>query len=351
MSSKGKVAVALSGGLDSSVTALLLQKDGYEVVGITAKMVCDENFDEVVKNAKNVADTLGIEHFVLDLSKEFKENVIDYFENSYKNAETPNPCIVCNKAIKWGALLDYSINELHVDFMATGHYAKLKNEDGKYLLYPAQDIKKDQLYYLFDLSQEQLSRTMFPLSAFLKNQVRVLAFENGLPTASAKESQDICFIKKPMSVKKYILNITEPLKGDFVLEKTGEKIGEHEGFYQYTVGQRKGIGIAYSEPLYVTNLDAEKNIVYLGTNNDLCCHKVLLERFNWHDDSHCVPFEAMVKIRYNMDAQKALVTRKNECVEITFFEGLSASAKGQAGVVYDMKDGHLIGGGWIKEIL
>lgn len=347
MSSKGKVAVALSGGIDSSVAALLLKQQGYEVVGITAKMVCDQNFEEVAQNAKNVADKLGIEHYVLDLSDVFKEKVIDYFEDMYKNAKTPNPCIVCNKTIKWGAILDYAINELKVDYMATGHYAKVTKEDGKTLLYPARDEQKDQLYYLFDLSQEQLSKTLFPLSGLIKNQVKIIAFENDLPSKSSKESQDICFIKKPMTTKKYILDMVEPQKGDFILQKTGKKLGEHEGFYQYTIGQRKGIGIAYAEPLYVLSIDAEKNIVYLGTEKELFRQKVLLENINWQDEPTSFPLECSAKIRYNMPAKKALAIKRGDKVELTFFEPVSAPASGQAGVIYHLRDGHLLGGGWI----
>lgn len=347
MNSKGKVVVALSGGIDSSACAYILQQKGYEVVGITAKMVNDENFEEVAANAKAVADKLGIEHITLDLSEAFKENVIDYFEKSYECASTPNPCIVCNKLIKWGKILDYALNITKADYMATGHYAKIVKEDDKYLLYPALDEKKDQLYYLFELTQEQLSKTKFPLAGLTKDQVRTIAFENNLPSKSAKESQDICFIKKPMTTKQYILEHIEPKEGDIIHITTGEKLGTHEGAFQYTIGQRKGIGVSYSEPLYVVKIDCDTNTIYLGSEKDVLQDKFLVENINWHDTKYQLPFEAMVKIRYNMQAKKALIVQKEDKIEVLYYEPVIATAKGQAAVIYDFRDGHLIAGGWI----
>ena len=185
-----KVAVALSGGIDSAVTALLLKERGVDVVGITGKMTCTRDSEEVACSAEKVANKLGIEHYVVDVSNEFNENIIKYFENSYKNGLTPNPCIMCNKYIKWGSLFDYAIDKLGVDFIATGHYANIKEQNGVYKLYPASDEHKDQLYFLFLLNQEQLAKTLFPLSGYKKNEVRELAEKNDLPPKSAKESQE-----------------------------------------------------------------------------------------------------------------------------------------------------------------
>ena len=341
-----KVAVALSGGVDSSVSALLLKNQGYEVVGITGKMVDDDNFGTVCKNAKAVADKLEIEHYVLDLSSIFKKNIIDYFINSYKKGETPNPCIMCNKTIKWGAIFDYAINELHCDYIATGHYANIINQNGMFLLYPAKDTKKDQLYYLFELNQNQISRTIFPLKDLEKSQIREIAQKNDLPSKSSKESQDICFIKKPYTTKKYLLEHITPQKGDFVLKKSNEKIGTHEGFFQYTIGQRKGIGIAHSEPLYVTGLCAQKNQVFCGTKKELFCDELILNNFNLHDRNF-KGGKALVKIRYNMKAVEADVNFTDKNIIIKFNEPVSGITKGQACVVYSPFDGHLTGGGWI----
>ena len=163
-----RVAVALSGGIDSAVTAALLKDAGHEVIGITAKMLCSDDFETISQNAKKVANKLNIEHYVVDVAEEFSKNVVEYFENSYKNGLTPNPCIMCNKHIKWGVLFDYAIKTLQCDYIATGHYAKIKNIDGYYKLYPASDEHKDQLYFLFLLSQEQLAKTLFPLSNYKK---------------------------------------------------------------------------------------------------------------------------------------------------------------------------------------
>lgn len=329
-----KVAVALSGGVDSAVTAKLLLEEGYEVVGLTGKMTCSSDFDMVVKNAKNVADKLGIEHYVYDATKEFGEKVIKYFEESYANAQTPNPCIMCNKHIKWGCLFDYAINVLGADYIATGHYANIK--DGK--LYPASDEHKDQLYFLFMLGEDKLKKTLFPLSKYRKSEVRALAEKYDLPPKSSKESQDICFIKAPMTTKKYLNNAFGSKKGDFVEKSTGKVLGHHDGFWQYTIGQRKGIGIAAPYPLYVIEIDSQTNTVYVGSKDDLFTKELILKDVNWSGE-----FEALVKIRYNMQAVKAKVNG----ARIIFEEPVSAVTKGQACVLYDINDGHLLGGAWI----
>ena len=348
MSNNKRVAVALSGGLDSSVVCYLLKKQGCDVVALTAKMADDENFTQITEKARAVADKLKIPHYIIDLSREFKQNIIDYFENSYKNGKTPNPCIICNKTIKWGRLFDFAIKELGCDYIATGHYANIKEDNGVFKLYPANDTKKDQLYYLFELSQEQLSRTMFPLCGYLKEDIKRIAEENDLPSKSSKESQDICFIKKPMTTKKYLLDKFGKKKGDFILEETGEKIGEHEGFYQYTIGQRKGIGIAYKEPLYVSGLDAAQNIVYCAPAGKITKTLVHIENAKTQYPTEQKEFQALVKIRYNMKAQRAKIIFYDEkTADILFDAPVSAVTPGQACVFYDENDGHLIGGGWI----
>lgn len=341
-----RVAVALSGGVDSAVTALLLKEQGYEVLGITGRMTCSEDFDVVVKNAKNVADKLEIEHYAVDVTKEFQAKVIDYFENSYKIGETPNPCIMCNKCIKWGILFDYAFNELKVDYIATGHYAKIKNDNGIYKLFPASDEHKDQLYFLFMLEQEKLKRTLFPLSDYTKAEVKELADKYNLPPKSAKESQDICFIKPPMTTKKYLNDILDAKKGCFVEKITGKKLGEHDGFWQYTIGQRKGIGLAAPEALYVVDIDAKKNIVYVGYKQDLMSEHLVIENIHWNYQQTQREFDALVKIRYNMKAVPAKIIC-DKTILVKFDEPVSAIAKGQACVIYDKNDGHLIGGGII----
>lgn len=340
-----KAVVALSGGVDSSVTALLLQKQGYEVEGITGKMTDTSASDIVCKNAKRVADKLGIKHHVLDVSEGFKKKVIDYFENSYAIGETPNPCIVCNECFKWGEIFDFAINNLGADVFATGHYAEIRKVDDLYKLYPAKDEHKDQLYFLYRLGQRELSKTLFPLHSYTKSEVRQMAFDYDLPPKSSKESQDICFIQKPMTTKKFLTDKFGVRKGVFVDVKTGEKLGEHEGSYLYTIGQRKGIGIAAPYPLYVIDIDAKNNVVYLGRNEDNFYTEANICDLRLSYPIKEKEFAAKVKIRYNMPAQKALVKLGDGVAKIIFETPVNSVTKGQAGVFYDMIDGHLIGGG------
>lgn len=342
-----KVAVALSGGVDSAVTAALLLEKGYEVVGITGKMTCSTDSEQVIKNAQKVAEKLGIKYYSVDVSNDFSKSVINYFENSYKEGKTPNPCIMCNKYIKWGSLFDYAVNKLGVDYIATGHYANIVEESGVYKLFPASDTYKDQLYFLFMLSQEHLSKTLFPLSSYSKDEVKKLAEKYDLPPKSAKESQDICFIKPPMTTKKYLNNILATRTGSFVQKSTGKILGKHDGFWQYTIGQRKGIGLAAPEPLYVLEINASTNIVYVGFKNELYQSDLTLENITWSYPFSQTEFDAMVKIRYNMQAIKAHITIENHVVKINFYEPVSGIAPGQACVLYDINNGHLIGGGFI----
>lgn len=349
MTSQQKVAVALSGGIDSAVTAALLIEQGYEVIGITANMLCNSESAQIIENAKKVAVKLGIEHHILDVSEIFSKKIVKYFEDSYKKGETPNPCIMCNKYIKWGSLFDYAITVLNCDYIATGHYANIKENQGEFRLYPASDEHKDQLYFLFLLDQKMLSRTLFPLSNYKKDEVRALAEKYDLPPKSAKESQDICFIKPPLTTKKYLNSIFKPKQGDFIELSTGKVLGKHEGFWQYTIGQRKGIGIAAPEPLYVVSIDSTKNIVYISYQRDLYKEELQLEDFIWTVSPQGNDFEALVKIRYNMQAVKARVIIENgNKIRIKFNEPVSAIAPGQACVLYDFKEGYLLGGNFIN---
>ena len=343
---KKKAIVAMSGGLDSSVTALLLKQQGYEVVGVTGKMLDTPCSQIVCDNAKAVADKLDIEHYVIDATKIFKEKVVDYFENSYSSGKTPNPCIQCNKFVKWGEVFDYSMEKFGADIFATGHYADVRNVDGIYKLYPAKDTKKDQLYFLFQLTQEQLSKTLFPLYSYQKSEIREIAIQNNLPSKSSKESQDICFIQKPNTTKKYLLDRFPAKQGDFIELSTGKKLGIHNGHFQYTIGQRKGIGIAAPEPLYVVDIDAKNNIVYLGKKDDTLCDTLTLDTLDYSYPFESNRFKANVKIRYNMQPAEANILIEDK-VKIIFSKPISAIAKGQACVLYNIDDGHLLGGSFI----
>jgi tRNA-specific 2-thiouridylase len=301
----------------------------------------------ICQNAEHVADKLGIKHYVLDVCEKFQQKVIDYFINSYKNGQTPNPCIVCNQFIKWGEIFDYAINELGADVFATGHYADIRCVDGIYKLYPAKDEHKDQLYFLYRLGQKELSKTIFPLCEYTKGQVRKLAYDFNLPTKSSRESQDICFIQKPFSTKKYLTERFGTMVGDFIEVTSGKKVGEHTGHYQYTIGQRKGIGIAAPYPLYVVDIDAEKNIVYLGRKEDDLKSRLAIKNLYFSYPIGKNEFDALVKIRYNMPAQKAHVQIFDDVAEIEFYDSVNSVTAGQAGVIYDLNDGHLIGGGTV----
>ena len=318
-----KIAVALSGGVDSSVTAFLLKEKGYNVVGVTAKTTDSPAAEKVIQNASEVAKKLQIPFYPLDVTDIFKEKVINYFENSYKSGMTPNPCIMCNKYMKWGTLFDFAINELNADYIATGHYAKIKKTNGLFKLYPASDEHKDQLYFLFMLEQELLKKTLFPLSEYTKSEVRKLAYDNDFPSKSSKESQDICFIQSPMTTKKYLNSLIPPLKGYFVEESTGKKLGEHTGFWQFTI--------------------------YVGYKDKLFSDKLFLKNVNWNYPINKQKFESMVKIRYNMKAVPAEVEILGSDAVVAFPQRVSAVAAGQACVIYDKQDGHLIGGAFIQQ--
>ena len=342
-----RAAVALSGGVDSSVAAFLLKKQGFDVIGVSALTANSKDAEAVINNAKEVAGKLNIPFYPFDAVKIFQDKVINYFETSYASGKTPNPCIMCNKYMKWGALFDFALDELGVDFIATGHYAKIVESNGYFKLYPASDEHKDQLYFLFMLDQTRLSKTLFPLSGLKKDEVRKIALENDLPSKSSKESQDICFIKAPLTTKKYLNNIFTPKKGFFIEKSTGKNLGEHSGFWQYTIGQRKGIGLAAKEALYVTDIDAAKNIVYVGYKDSLYRDELVLENINWSSPVEETEFEALAKIRYNMQAAPCRVIKNPKGAVIRFPQKVSAVAKGQACVLYDKTDGHLLGGSFI----
>jgi len=344
---KKTAVIAMSGGIDSSLSALLLQQQGYNVVGLTGKMLNSKSADIVCENAKKVADKLGIEHYVFDATEIFKEKVVDYFVNSYEKGETPNPCVMCNQFVKWGVLFDYAFEKLNADVFATGHYADIRFNDGVYKLYPANDEHKDQLYFLYRLGQKQLSKTIFPLGKYTKDEVKKLAHDFDLPMKDSKESQDICFIERPNTTKKYLVENFGSKRGDFVDISTGKKLGEHDGSYLYTIGQRKGIGLSAPRPLYVTGIDAQKNIVYLGYAEDNYRKKLAIKNVNLTYPYEKKEFEAFVKVRYNMQMQKAKCKMIDDCIEIEFEQPISSVASGQAGVLYDIENRHLLGGGTI----
>jgi len=349
MNSKNKVAVAMSGGVDSSVAALLLKQKGFDVIGITGKMQDNEASRQVADNALKVCDKIGIPHKVFDISDVFQQEVIQYFNNSYETGLTPNPCVVCNRAIKWGVLHEAAKQNFNTDFYATGHYAKIAENNGSYKLYRAKDDKKDQIYMLFSLTQNDLAKTLFPLGEYSKQEVRQIALYNDLPCAKSKESQDICFIVPPETAKKRLLSVFGKKQGNIADFETGKVIGTHDGFYQYTIGQRKGIGIAAPYPLYVIKTDAETNTIFVGYEKHLYRDELEAINANWQLAEYSGhEFRAMVKIRYNSSAKSAtVIPQEGKKALVKFDEPQSAITSGQFAVFYDENNEFLIAGGEI----
>ncbi len=348
-----KVIVGVSGGVDSSVAALLLKKEGYEVIGVTLELASNvpgkkEGVSNEIKDAKKVCDTLGIKHLVLDFNDVFKEKVIDYFANEYMNGRTPNPCVACNKFVKFKCLIDYAIAN-GIDYVATGHYCKIDRnpETGRYYLKMADSLEKDQTYMLYTLSQEQLSKLVMPLGKYSKDEVRKIAEENNLITARKKDSQEICFIND----NDYIRFIKEnyeytPEEGRFIDNK-GNTIGKHKGIINYTIGQRKGLGITFGKPVYVTRINSKKNTVTLGEIDDLYSEYLLCNDVNF------MPFEdidgeykCMAKVRYAAKPVEATIIKYTDDIyKVIFKEKQKSVTKGQAVVFYD--GDVLVGGGTI----
>lgn len=337
-----KVAVGLSGGVDSCTAAFLLQKQGFEVTGITLRLKPDNLADADIADAERVAHALGIKLFVLDLREKFKESIITPFVGEYLCGRTPNPCIECNEKIKFGAMLDYALS-LGCDAVATGHYAKIEEQNGRFLLKKA-NSKKDQSYFLCRLSQSQLSRAMLPLADMSKDEIRAVAENEGLPVAKKRDSQEICFVPDDdYSAYLASLGVTSPC-GDIV-DRDGNVLGKHTGLINYTVGQRKGLG-AFGKPMFVTALNAEKNTLVIGENGAQYCSGLVADRLNLIDrDEISEPFRAKVRIRFRAPEQDALIIPENGGFRAVFDEPQRSITPGQSAVIYDGDT--VVGGGRI----
>ncbi len=344
-----KVFVGMSGGVDSSVTAAVLLEKGYQVEGIN--LVLTQNDDTIGnKDAAAVAEKLGIMLHTLDLRDEFSKNVIDYFADEYLRGRTPNPCIRCNETIKFGLLLDKAL-EMGADFIATGHYARITHEFGRYKL-ERSPSKKDQSYFLSRLTQNQLKHTLFPMSEFEKDDTRTIAEKYGLPVAQKADSQEICFIPDN-DYAKFIVERTgiTPAPGKFI-DMQGNVLGEHKGILYYTIGQRKGLGIAFGEPMFVTKIDAEKNEILLAPQGNQLTSAFVVDKMNYIslDFPLTCEINADVKIRCQAQPAPAHITPITaERVKIEFETPQRAVTPGQAAVIYD--GDMVIGGGYIDEIL
>jgi tRNA-specific 2-thiouridylase len=344
MSKKPKVMVAMSGGVDSTMAAVLLVDQGYEAVGGTLKLA-DSDRCCLIFEAKSTCADLGIPYHVLDAKKEFKCEIIDLFISEYHKGRTPSPCIRCNSLLKFGTLLKYA-RDLGCDYIATGHYAQVIQRDGRYLLKKGIDPTKDQTYYLFELSQDQLKHTMFPLGGMTKTDVRQLCREKQFPSAEQADSQDLCFV--PRSGPKEFLEENLPelnVPGDLV-DVDGKVMGQHKGICHYTVGQRKGIGL-HGGPWFVIALDMENNRVIIGRKEEVRGNVLELDMVNWMMEPPTSDFRCNVRIRYNHREAPAVITPTGPTTaKVIFDEDQFAITPGQGAAFFE--DDILLGGGWIK---
>ncbi len=357
-----RVLVAMSGGLDSSIAAIMLQQQGYELIGITMKTweyspehagvesgCC--NLDSI-NDAREVAVSLDFPHYVLDLREEFNDYIVSDFVSQYMKGRTPNPCVLCNTYIKWDALLKRA-DELKCKYIATGHYAQLRKENNRYVLSKGIDDNKDQSYVLWGLKQGQLERTLFPLGKFTKDKIRELAEKYGFKSlAKKRESYEICFIPDDNYrgfLKAKLPDIEEKLDGGNFVDINGKILGKHKGYPFYTIGQRKGLNIALGKPMYVKEIHADTNTIILGEKEDILSDSFFISGFNSikyesvNENTH-----ALLKVRYKDPGTKGVLYPKtNNNIEVKLNEPVAAVTPGQSAVAYDGND--VIGGGFIEK--
>lgn len=350
-----KVVVAMSGGVDSSVAAALLKQQGYEVMGMMLRLWSEPGKEDSNRcctpdsmgQARRVAAKLDIPFYVVDAKNVFRETVVQYFLDGYARGETPNPCLLCNRQIRWTFLLDHAL-ALGADFMATGHYVRRKEESGKIVLLRAVDPSKDQSYVLHVLTQEKLRRALFPVGEYPKTEIRRIAESFGLPTASRPDSQDLCFLAGEDYRAFLQRNAAEMLRPGEIVTRDGQVVGHHNGLPNYTIGQRKGLGVASPVPLYVLGKNAADNTVIIGTLDELGTRELTAKDVNWVSGAApAEPFRAEVKIRYTARPAAAWVTPLNGGqARVQFDLPVRDVTAGQAAVFYAEEE--VLGGGIIQ---
>jgi tRNA-specific 2-thiouridylase len=359
---KKTIVVAMSGGVDSSLAAALLKEEGHDVIGVTFRMWPKEECGasegraccslEAVTRARAVAGDLGMPYYVVDFSAEFKQEVIDYFCAEYLRGMTPNPCVLCNEKIKFGKLLKKA-RALGASHIATGHYADISFDKGagRYILREGKNAAGEQSYFLFSLSQEQLGRALFPLASLTKDRARALAKKMNILTYDTVSSQDVCFTQG-VDYTEYIAKKTGiRMECGDIVDSSGNLVGRHKGIPFYTIGQRRGLGIAHKEPLYVISMDRDNNRVVVGVKKDVLRKGLIAERVNWISIAGIEnTVRASVKIRYNHKKAAATLAKiDGHTVRVEFDQPQEAPTPGQAAVFYD-KD-IVLGGGWIREAI
>jgi tRNA-specific 2-thiouridylase len=367
MSSKGRVLVAMSGGVDSSVAAVMLKEQGYDVIGITMKTwdysrvggKSDKETGcctlESMNDARQIAVNYGFKHFIVDIRDEFGDWVIDRFVKDYVEGRTPNPCVLCNTHIKWAAMLRRADN-LGCDFIATGHYANIREENGRYVISRGLDANKDQSYALWGVEQKHLARTKFPLGSYKKTEIRQMAEDFGLTKVAGKpDSYEICFVPDDdyrRFLKDRVDGLEERVKGGKFVDQDGNIVGEHEGYPFYTIGQRRGLDLALGKPVYVTHIDPETNIIEVGEKKDLISTTCKAKELNMvkYDRVPEDEMEITGMIRYNdsADATGYLTQLSDDEIKVTFPTGREAITPGQAIVCYEGND--VLAGGWIHKV-
>jgi tRNA-specific 2-thiouridylase len=347
--SRERVAVALSGGVDSAVAALLLGEAGYEVTGVHLRLWDSTHHEGQARQAQSICHVLNIPLHVLDLRREFETHVVDYFCHEYQRGRTPNPCVACNEHIKFGVLMDRTLS-LGADYLATGHYVRVEHLGNAYHLLKARDVRKDQSYFLYTLSQERIKRLLFPLGSYAKGDVRQIAKQKALPIA-AGSSQDICFLSQG-NYRSFLSQRLRPVPGEIV-DAGGRMLGHHEGIPFYTIGQRRGLGLASGKPLYVIGIEPENNRIVVGEDEELYSQRIVAKNVTWlSTDPPGDPIAVTAKIRYRSNEAAAIVSPTLCCEEgepvshIWFPQSQRAISPGQAVVFYQRDE--VLGGGIIE---